>query len=512
MQRLSGNLKTDFFGQNYNWQCKGRILDDAEMAKQHISKVHQKKQVKWDLLKSSQAEFLRNGYKPLKLIETLRKELKRRHMGTLADVFTGSMFLKGWKDKEEVCCQYCLQVRRKKMPLTPEHLNQCLLNKYAKEAAKIKVKGEAVEGWEIDWETHTKKKDHITQLAQILVDTTQLNHTQKTAKIWNPRKNCYSKSIPQRTIDDLAYVFADSCTNKEEEPNREQWQQAVADLADTTHSETSLPRTTQKLAAILINAKTNMFNGNLPTSNRVLPHTHADDPNPKWGQKQMTHPDINNTNYHYAPGTKQARALTKAHTDKQTGRTPKSIGFITLNPHNEGLIRKLNVAHIATIPRNAIQMHSNAPWKGPQHNQEPIAIILAVSQRAQTSEDIDTLTAAHILTEWTKKECPEATIHYSRLIDEISGGESRTTYTKRNWQNMVEDTWGWIDTPHAYAGLPTRAQADQISMLKGSARSTDALLMRAATSLFKQFAKEWEAKKVLAPPANTMGKIQPEGR
>jgi hypothetical protein len=132
---------------------------------------------------------------------------------------------------------------------------------------------------------------------------------------------------------------------------------------------------------------------------------------------------------------------------------------------------------------------------------------LAISQRAQTSEDIDTLTAAHILTEWTKRECPEATIHYSRLIDEISGGKSRASYTKRNWQNMVEDAWGWIDTPHAYAGLPTQAQADQISRLKGSTMTTDALLTRAAASLFKQFAREWEAKQVLPPPADTMGKI-----
>jgi hypothetical protein len=213
----------------------------------------------------------------------------------------------------------------------------------------------------------------------------------------------------------------------------------------------------------------------------------------------MTHTDINNSNYHYAPNRKQARALTKAHTDKQTGRTPKSIGFITLNTSNAKLIDKLNVAHIATIPKNGIEMHSNEPWKGKQYNQEPIAVILAISEHAQTSEDIDTLTAAHILTEWKSKECPNATIFYPKLIGEMSGGQSRTTYTKQNWENMVENTWGWIDTPQAYAGLPTKAQADQIYRLKGSTRSTEALVMRTATSLFKQFAKDWEAKIVLAP-------------
>jgi hypothetical protein len=160
-----------------------------------------------------------------------------------------------------------------------------------------------------------------------------------------------------------------------------------------------IPRTTQKLAAKLIDATTNMFTCTLPSSNRILAQTHTEDPNPMWGQKHMTHRDINNTNYHYAPNTRQARALTKAHTDKQTGRTPKSIGFVTLNTNNAKLIHKLNIAHIATIPRNAIEMHSNEPWKGIQYNQEPIAIILAIAARAQTSEDIDTLTAAHILTE-----------------------------------------------------------------------------------------------------------------
>ena len=56
-----------------------------------------------------------------------------------------------------------------------------------------------------------------------------------------------------------------------------------------------------------------------------------------------------------------------------------------------------------------------------------------------------------------------------------------------------------MDIPQAYAGLPTQTQADQISRLKGSTGSTKALLMRTATSLFKQFAKDWEAKLVLAP-------------
>ena len=156
----------------------------------------------------------------------------------------------------------------------------------------------------------------------------------------------------------------------------------------------------------------------------------------------MTHPDVNNTNYHYAPNRKQARALTKAHTDKQTGRTPKSLGFITLNANNAKLIHKLNIAHIATIPRNAIKMYSSVKGRGQQYNQGPIAVMLAISQQAQTNEDIDILTAAHILTEWTKRECPTATIHYSKLIGEMSGGKSRATYTKRNRLNMVEDTWG----------------------------------------------------------------------
>jgi hypothetical protein len=120
------------------------MLDNAEMAKEHISKVHLKKQVKWNLSKSSQAEFHRTGYKPLTLIETLRKELKRKHMGTLADIFTGAIFLKGWRDTEAVCCQYCLQVRGKKVTLTPEHLNRCLLNKHAKEAVKMKIKGDGI--------------------------------------------------------------------------------------------------------------------------------------------------------------------------------------------------------------------------------------------------------------------------------------------------------------------------------------------------------------------------------
>ncbi len=71
-------------------------------------------------------------------------------------------------------------------------------------------------------------------------------------------------------------------------------------------------------------------------------------------------------------------------------------------------------------------------------------------------------------------------------------------------------TWGWIDTPQAYAGLPTQAQVDQISRLKGSTRTTDALLMRAAASLFKQFAKEWEAKQVLAPQPLPWEKSNPK--
>jgi hypothetical protein len=218
----------------------------------------------------------------------------------------------------------------------------------------------------------------------------------------------------------------------------------------------------------------------------------------------MTHPDIKNSSYHYAPTSGQKRALAKAHNDKRTGKTPKSIGFITLNPENIALLEKLDLAQIATIPKGAIKMHTDSPR--PQHNQEPIAILLAVSKNSQTSEDIHTLTTAHILTDWVQRSCPKATVHYTELIRELSGGSSKTTYTTENWQTMVEDTWNWIESPQAYAGLPTQAHADKIIRLKGSAKSTKKLIMGAAATLFRQFAQDWEAKKLLAPQPIPWGK------
>ena len=65
---------------------------------------------------------------------------------------------------------------------------------------------------------------------------------------------------------------------------------------------------------------------------------------------------------------------------------------------------------------------------------------------------------------------------------------------------MVESTWNWVDSPEAYAGLPTKAQADEIFRLKGSKTSTDKLITAATATLFKRFAKDWEAKNLILAP------------
>jgi hypothetical protein len=132
-------------------------------------------------------------------------------------------------------------------------------------------------------------------------------------------------------------------------------------------------------------------------------------------------------------------------------------------------------------------MHTNTPRSNPKllwANREPIAIVLAVADRAQTTEDTDTLTAAHIITDWTRTFCPTTTIHYSDLIQELSGGRSKTTYTNANWRNMVEEAWDWIES--SYSGLPMQAHSDKIRRLKGSTTSTKSLIMKAATILFRQ--------------------------
>jgi hypothetical protein len=498
-QKPSKSLNTAQFAQKYNWQYRGQTLDSAEKLKEHIHTEYKRKLPKWNLNTSSQAHYINHGFKAYELIESLRKQLKYRHMGTLADVFTGSIFLRGWRTKKEdsINCQYCLQVRGVIKALTPEHLTQCSLNKHAKKAAKMKVQQRATEGWKVDWETHTEKVDHMTQMAQRLVDHTNLIHTNKTARIWNPARNIHSKEILHRTLDDLAYQYCQNALSRGETPSNAAWQQSIADLVDTKYPEASLPRSTQTLAARLIDATTDMSPTKLPSSKGSLTHTVTERPNHSWGHKQMTHPDIRDSNYHYAPHSKQKRELAKAHTNKRTGKTPKSLGFVNLNPENISLLKKLNLAHIATIPKGAIKMHTASP--NPQYNQEPVAIILGVSKESQSREDIDTLTAAHIITDWTKKTCPKATIHYADLIEELSGGHSQATYTTASWQAMVEDTWDWIDTPEAYAGLPTQTHADKIMRLKGSTISTKKLIMGAAAILFKQFAQDWEAKMILAP-------------
>ncbi len=143
-----------------------------------------------------------------------------------------------------------------------------------------------------------------------------------------PSEKVLFQPIPQKTLDDLAYVFAESSVNRGDQPNKKLWQIVVAELADTGYTETSLPHTTQKLAAILMNATTNMFACNLPSSSRILPQTHTDNPKAVWGQKHMTHPDINNTNYHYVRTRRKTGQSPNQGTHRQTNRKDAQINRI----------------------------------------------------------------------------------------------------------------------------------------------------------------------------------------
>ena len=205
-QKPSGRLNTEAFAQHFNWQYKNQIIDNTEQLKTHIDNKHRKKRDKWDLHTSKQAKYLREGYKPHTILETLRKQLKRRHMGTLADVFTGAIFLKGWRAKEEerVICQYCLQARGKQEHLTKTHLTTCNLNKHAHKAVKLKVLQEAIEGWKVEWDTHTDKHDHITNTARTLINNTNATWTTKTVTIWNPNLRRQSIPVLQKTLEGIS--------------------------------------------------------------------------------------------------------------------------------------------------------------------------------------------------------------------------------------------------------------------------------------------------------------------
>ena len=333
---------------------------------------------------------------------------------------------------------------------------------------KLKVRQEAIEGWKVEWDTHTDKHDHITNTARTLINNTKATWTTKTVTIWNPSLRRHSIPVRQKTLEGMAYVFSENNKYKGRQTHI-QWQQHAADLIDAKRPETSLPQTTQTLAARMIDATTHMFATDLPTGNKPLKHTHAEDKDPCWNYKHMTHADINTSNYYYAPSQSKTerRALFKAHTDKRTGRTPKSLGFVELSPENKALITKLKLSHVATIPKGSMTMHTDRTTAKPTKNKTDIAVILAVSNDTQSKDHTEVLSAARVLTDWKEKKCPAADIHYTRLITELSGEASGITYNERSWEQTVHDTWNWIDSPEAYAGLPSRSQAASILKLRG---------------------------------------------
>ena len=79
---------------------------------------------------------------------------------------------------------------------------------------KLEVRQKAIEGWKVDWDTHTDKHDHITNTARMLINNTKATVTKKTATIWNPELRKYSKPIRQRTLEEMAYVFSENTKYK----------------------------------------------------------------------------------------------------------------------------------------------------------------------------------------------------------------------------------------------------------------------------------------------------------
>jgi hypothetical protein len=128
----------------------------------------------WETSKT-QASFLHNSQGPEETIKYITKGLKGKHMVTFIDALTGTITKPSYVSPEPIHCLYCKHVRKdhRILPLTPKHLERCLVNHREKKTLLLAIQDDIVTSREPEWNHHIDTPDNTLKTAQDLVDIRQ---------------------------------------------------------------------------------------------------------------------------------------------------------------------------------------------------------------------------------------------------------------------------------------------------------------------------------------------------